>query len=86
MEARRVGDDGDEATAEHRFQLSEGGVGREGLQFVGHHAGDRLAEACGVLVHPQQNVRFVDHADQLFAFHQHGQLRDIRQAHALEGS
>ncbi|MCY1449166.1 hypothetical protein D9M71_658890 [compost metagenome] len=84
MKARGILDDRHQSTAQLGFQFSQGGIGGQGLQFVGHGAGDGPAKVRNVFMHAQQDVGLVDHADQLLPLHQHRQLRDIRQAHALE--
>src|SRR5438105_15238888 len=44
VKALRVGNDGDQPAVEHRFELGQGRLGRQGRRRIGHAAGDRRAE------------------------------------------
>ena len=73
-EMRTVDDDGDKALVELGQQRLNRLVGLDCLD-VGHHRGaDRVVKAEAVLEHRQQQVGFVDEADDAIAF-QHRQLR-----------
>ncbi|MNN79998.1 hypothetical protein D3C81_1966890 [compost metagenome] len=71
MEARGILDDRHQPTAQFCLQIRQRGIGGQGLQFVGHGAGYGPAKVRNVFMHAQQDVGLVDHADQLFAVHQH---------------